>query len=496
MFERLACRAAKAKGRILVGLEIWSSAQPAIDAFLASTGESQARQALLAHPFWHREDQDGRSSRAMLQLLDALRQHRAAGLDLVVKAIDPEHYDSAIDRDARMATTVGDAIESFQPAQTLILVGDVHARLLPGHPWDPSSPFVSVGARLKDQYGDVIGLHARSRGGSAWMCLSIGESPPKCGEHSWRGGTVEGSTPRFVLEPGELERSGWSGTLFLAAVRASPPAAQSEGPVDWGVEQDGVRTGLYALSDQVSLDQPMYFGLVMENVGKRTIRFDAQQVAVNESMSIQGEDGADVPYVLGGVQTAGMGDLPTLDPGQRIYLFDVLDITDQYLITSPGTYAVRFKGQDASFGDVAIPASNAVTIRVSDAPIPPSRTMAKKLFDLAQASGWTFSTSRHGDVVPFGRTKSTGASFSLRRSRPTKHGGPAVRIWVVPSPSAVEPESREAQLGYIAEPIGSCPWGEVYLWANAEAADEVSTVHEAIVAALEIEPPQNAPIAR
>jgi hypothetical protein len=172
----------------------------------------------------------------MLQLLDALRQHRAAGLDLVVKAIDPEQYDSAIDRDARMVAAVVEAIESFSPAQTLILVGDVHSRLLPGYPWDPSSPFVSVGARLRDTYGDVAGLHPRSGGGSAWMCLSTGGAPPKCGEHPWRGGTAIGSTPRIVLEPDELERTGWSGTLFLAAIRASPPAAQSEGPVDWGVE--------------------------------------------------------------------------------------------------------------------------------------------------------------------------------------------------------------------------------------------------------------------
>jgi len=104
-FGNLVCHALRRRPRetVLVGLEIFSSAQSAIDAFLASDGGGPARAALLEHDFWRREYQDGRSSGAMLALLDALRGYGAGGGTLAVRALDPPRFDSANDRDAAMA---------------------------------------------------------------------------------------------------------------------------------------------------------------------------------------------------------------------------------------------------------------------------------------------------------------------------------------------------------------------------------------------------------
>jgi hypothetical protein len=225
LFGRLVCQAAtRGRGRpVVVGLEIWTSAQGAIDSFLGGPGGPAARRALIEHEFWGRDFQDGRSSGAMVDLLEELRRQRASGLELIVRAVDPPKYDSPTDRDARMAAAVVQAVEAHAPVQTLLLVGDVHSRPLPGYPWDPAAAYLSLGARLRQKYGDVVGLRALSGGGSAWMCLSRPEGAPVCAVHPIRAREIAGETPRIELDPGALEKTGWSGTVFLAALTASPP---------------------------------------------------------------------------------------------------------------------------------------------------------------------------------------------------------------------------------------------------------------------------------
>lgn len=223
-FGRLACHAAAERRPqpIVVGLEIWTSAQAAIDTFLAGPGGPAARGTLLEQDFWQRDYQDGRSSAAMADLLEALRRHRASGLNLVVRAIDPPKFDSPGDRDARMAAAVMDAVTSQRPAQTLVLVGDVHSRVLPGYPWNPADAYLSVGAHLRKKYADTVGLRTLSGGGSAWQCLS--NEAKDCGVRRLGTREITGEVPRLALDPGALETTGWSGILFLRALTASPPA--------------------------------------------------------------------------------------------------------------------------------------------------------------------------------------------------------------------------------------------------------------------------------
>ena len=224
LFGRLVCHAAARRRPqpIVVGLEIWTSAQAAIDTFLAGPGGPAARAALLEQDFWRRDFQDGRSSAAMADLLEELRRHRASGLNLVVRAVDPPTFDSPSDRDARMAAAVMEAVTTRRPAQTLVLVGDVHSRVLPGYPWDPAAAYLSVGAHLRKEHADTVGLRTLSGGGSAWMCLS--NDAKDCGVRKVGIREIAGELPRIVLDPVALEATGWSGTLFLPALTASPPA--------------------------------------------------------------------------------------------------------------------------------------------------------------------------------------------------------------------------------------------------------------------------------
>lgn len=228
-FAHLVCRAAarRPNGVILVALEIPANAQASIDAFLGSDGGPAAKRALIGEAFWQREYQDGRSSISRVDLLDALRRYRAAGLKLVVLAVDPSPEESA-NRDARMAATIGDAVDSIHPEQTLVLVGDVHSRVLPGYPWDPAADYRSLAAELRARHADLIGLHVTAARTSAWICTSAAAA--ECGVHPFRAREIDGKVPRIVLDPEAVDQTGWSGTLFLAELTPSVPARQEIRP--------------------------------------------------------------------------------------------------------------------------------------------------------------------------------------------------------------------------------------------------------------------------
>src|SRR5262245_19280414 len=134
----------------------------------------------------------------------------------------------------------------------------------------------------------------------------------------------------------------------------------SEGFSEWGPEQEGVRTSLVAREKELSLGKPILLRLEMKNVGSRVVHYDPTQMAINSSMYIEGNDGVEVPSIAPGAQT-GVDSRP-MNPGERAVLFEALDIASQYLLTAPGSYTVRFRGQDRGFADTPIPPSNAITI--------------------------------------------------------------------------------------------------------------------------------------
>ncbi|HJQ97438.1 MAG TPA: hypothetical protein VJ826_03935 [Candidatus Polarisedimenticolaceae bacterium] len=261
-------------------------------------------------------------------------------------------------------------------------------------------------------------------------------------------------------------------------------AATSGAEQQWGPAQEGVRTSLSTPQTEFVLGKPMVFRLEIENIGERVVRYDSQQVAVNSSMSVVGSDGAQIPYVAMTVQTGG-GPRP-LQPRERSVLFEALDIADQYLITSPGTYAVRFKG-GGKYGDVrAMPASNSVTIHVADGPLRPSRVIARKVFDAAKGSGWDVGIIEEGRVLPLGRTAVAGTALELRRGGWGKTI--SLFVWVTESPS--RPQTAQGLDAWqVSEPLGRSPFGDVYWWSRDVPEEELKTARQLLIKALEIEDP-------
>jgi hypothetical protein len=219
------------KRPVLVGLEIPENQQPALDTFMRSDGGPESVAKLLEDPegrFWRRDFQDGRSSRAMLELLQALRLHQASGAPLTVLAFDTDTAPSAQERDASMASTIESAIARVQPARTWILVGNVHSQTIAGAAWDPAQ--VHLGVHLASRHPDLLALDVRAESGAAWTCPS--DDPKACGASDGGRPLRPEGPPRIELWPAPskadpeagIMEAGHHGAVRIARTHASPPA--------------------------------------------------------------------------------------------------------------------------------------------------------------------------------------------------------------------------------------------------------------------------------
>ena len=206
----LACRASH-RVPVRIGLEIPTAEQQRVDQFL-SDGD---REQLLAGPFWHRSLQDGRSSEAMLELLDQVRQLRGRGIDIDVFVFDRPPREGRT-RDAEMAERIGEALEDEPQAKFLILVGNVHARTVEGVPWNPT--YVPMGAFLDARF-PLTSLNLSYRGGTAWVCIG---DPPDCGVHHVSPHPDQGDDPHVVLYQ-QRDEAGYDGELYVVELTAAPP---------------------------------------------------------------------------------------------------------------------------------------------------------------------------------------------------------------------------------------------------------------------------------
>jgi erythromycin esterase-like protein len=206
-----------ADGPLTVALEFPISLQPELDAFLAHDSLEAARRALLAGSFWTRDYQDGRSSQAMLELLERLRELRRQGHRLEVLAFDIDRAaaGAGADRDAAMAEN----LRSVTVEGTLLLLaGNYHVRTVPGAPWNPQQRFLGWHLRDRDPYSvDVTAFE-----GTYWVCT--GSDAEDCGVRGFQR-DAEGGAPRLVSDA-DIHSRGYSAQLILDRFTASPPASR------------------------------------------------------------------------------------------------------------------------------------------------------------------------------------------------------------------------------------------------------------------------------
>lgn len=198
-------------GAVTLALEIPDSHQAALDAWLDDSARGPAAPALAGHPFWSYGD--GRSSEAMLDLLEQVRRWRQAGAAVDLLAFDvPDPSVAGALRERHMADRLEQALAKPQAPPMLVLTGNLHARRTIGNPFDPDVELMA--RRLRDR--PALTLDVRALAGSAWICA------PGCGAREL--GVARPAPATGLRLFGRSSAQGYDGELVLPRFTASPPA--------------------------------------------------------------------------------------------------------------------------------------------------------------------------------------------------------------------------------------------------------------------------------
>lgn len=216
----LACLAGTARA-VRVGLELSRADQPRIDRFMASDGSAAARDDLTGSQPWSWEFQDGRTSRAMVDLVDRLRRMKAAGRDVKVFGYDVVEFVDENARDASTAAHIAAARKAEPEATFIILSGNRHTQIEPERAPPGAPPFMPMGAHLARQFPDVVALSARSSGGQYWAC--VGPDPSACGPQD-RPAKDYGRPGIYIDTKTRPIPPGHHGVLHVGQTTISPPA--------------------------------------------------------------------------------------------------------------------------------------------------------------------------------------------------------------------------------------------------------------------------------
>lgn len=217
--HQVVCLALEQGHAVTVGLEIPFSETPRIQAYLDSTGDSAAVAHVLAGDFWHRPFQDGRSSLAMLNLIEALRAFRADGSPVSVLLVDDP---SATNRDSVMTEHLSTAIQASPTDVFVVLTGNIHNRLSIGTSWDAAyEPMGYLLARAFPKH-PLYALNVAYTGGEAWVCF--GSQVSDCGVQKLKGNAEQGDG--VELAP---ENTAYSGRYYVNTLTASRPVIEPGG---------------------------------------------------------------------------------------------------------------------------------------------------------------------------------------------------------------------------------------------------------------------------
>ena len=153
-----------------VGLELPIDEQARFDQYLRSGGKYEDIKALLNSSFWQRksEEQDGRTSIAMLALIEWVRDVRTRGSNISLFAFDKSLAINTdkLPRDEAMAANISERISRSTSDVTIVFAGNYHAMKVPleGTSIKPMGSFL--------RYPQTVAFLLGHDGGTAWQCSS------------------------------------------------------------------------------------------------------------------------------------------------------------------------------------------------------------------------------------------------------------------------------------------------------------------------------------
>lgn len=210
---------------VLLLLEMPETEQARIADFIASEGDMASRQHLLQGDFWTRNEQDGRSSNAVVDLVIQARKLRAAGRTLALAAFAPVGDGDGASYSSRMAANIRSAIERHPGHRVILLGGNYHSQVLetPGLEHDAQP----VGWQLRDL--DPLSIAVFARSGAYWSC----DQARMCGRKDIAVSTrPAGAEPLKIAAPADGAR--WHGRLMLDGFTAAGPTTARLAPTQAG----------------------------------------------------------------------------------------------------------------------------------------------------------------------------------------------------------------------------------------------------------------------
>ena len=211
--------AAARRGPVHAGVDLPATEQAELEHYLIDPEDPVRRARWLARPLFVTGRQDGRTSRAMVALLDRLARYRAQGLPIEVFAFDTPPVDAMPDdqRAEQMARAIA-AHAADRTRRVLALMGNVHNQLYGGTPWAPE--FRTVAMHLRDMFADddLRSLTLDWVTGTAWQ-----ETEDGIGEHVCNGFQV--APVGSVMVERDRDGAPWRHAIVnLGTLHASPPA--------------------------------------------------------------------------------------------------------------------------------------------------------------------------------------------------------------------------------------------------------------------------------
>lgn len=226
--EGMMCGAARSGVPVVLGLSLPAEEQPLLDRFLESNGDADALAHLLSDgTFWRRAWQDGRSSRAVLALIERARRLRGEGHSVKLLAFDTNSSTGAA-RDTAMAQRLIAARRAAPDALVLALAGDAHARPKVGASWD--ADLRPLGALLAEKVPGLRVLEVGFFRGTQYVCRANVRKELECRTYM-RSPTRQNLHPLdapdgVALYP-QPNGDGFNGRLNVGQLHASPPALDS-----------------------------------------------------------------------------------------------------------------------------------------------------------------------------------------------------------------------------------------------------------------------------
>ena len=233
--QALVCHSLARGKKTALGFEMSDDADGTINTYLLSNGDEAAKEALFKLGMWTNSFTDGRSSEAMLDLLNFARlqakQRNENFKSFLFQETDADwtKYESNPKtvlqaNELGMATNILKEANASGVDKTIVLVGNLHAK------------------RAKNAFGsndydymanhmlnpETVTLSNVYTSGKAWNCMGSPSGETVCGESETQGNVDAASelakTEGYAVVISETPPSGYDGVFYVGSAKASPPA--------------------------------------------------------------------------------------------------------------------------------------------------------------------------------------------------------------------------------------------------------------------------------